>query len=134
VSPRALAVLRLTTSSKGSQPQEQMTSQRGIGHRSARRNRPILGVRRHDMNPRWKGQLVPVNIAAERLGKLTCALFCLLEEFYEPQELAREDRPGVRRIHVCAGVLGREAIAVPRGRLVMLAIHAVPPLTSDDSP
>lgn len=30
----------------------------GIGQPSAHRNCPMLGVRRHDMNPRWKGQLV----------------------------------------------------------------------------
>lgn len=30
----------------------------------------MLGVRRHDMNPRWKGQLVPVNIGAERLDNV----------------------------------------------------------------
>jgi hypothetical protein len=30
----------------------------------------MLGIRRHEMNPRWKGQLVPVNIGAERLGNV----------------------------------------------------------------
>jgi hypothetical protein len=39
-------------------------------YRSAHRNRPMLGVRRHDMNPSWKHQLVPVNIGAQRLANI----------------------------------------------------------------